>query len=100
MSDTTKQPIPDERVPPDASDLLESTPAYAQNETSNLAHNLANVTTKIYVPLTPCLTSTHPETQLNPQTLYNQLVNALNSSDDNIRTLINHLPSAWQATNH
>ena len=48
------------------------------------------------MPLTP----THPETQPNPQTLFKQLANALNSTDDNIRTLINHLPSTWQATNH
>jgi hypothetical protein len=100
MSDTTRQPTPDERVSPNPSDLLESTPIYAQTETSNLAHNLENVTKKMYAPLTPCLPSTHPETQPNPQTLLNQLVNALNSPDENIRTPINILLSTWQATNH
>ncbi len=97
MNDTTRQPTHDERVPPNASDLLESNPAYTQNETSNLTH-LANVATETHAPM--LLTPTHPETQPNPKTLLNQLVNALNSTDDNIRTLINHLPSTWQATNH
>jgi len=45
------------------------------------------------------LTSTQSENQSNPQTLLNYLVNALNSSDEYIRTLINHLPTTWQATN-
>ena len=98
MSDTTRQPTPDERVPPNANNLIETTTAYAQNETSNSAPTLATITTNI-APST-CPTSTQPETQLNPQIIFNQLVNALNTSNDNIRTLINHLPSAWQATNH
>ena len=99
MSDTTRQHTPDERLPPNTSNLLESTLVYAQNETSNLAHEIANITTNIEAPST-CPTSTQPETQPNPQTLLNQLLNALNSSDENIHNLINHLPSTWRATNH
>ncbi len=92
MSDTTRHLTPDERVPPTVSDLLDSIYAYAQNNNSYTAHILANVTKDYDAQLPMGLTSTQPETQPNPQTLSNQLVNALNSSDDYIRTLINHLP--------
>ena len=99
MSDTTRQHTPDERVHPNTSNLLESTPVYAQNDTSNRAHKIANVTTNIEAPSTSP-TSTQLETQPNPQTLLNQVLNALNSSDESIHNLINHLPSTWRATNH
>jgi hypothetical protein len=100
MSDTTRGSTPHERVPPTASNLLDPTSAYAQNKSPNTAQTLANVTTNIDAPLTTRLTSTLPETQPNPQTLFIQLVNALNLSDENICILINHLPSTWQATNY
>ena len=86
MSDTTRQPSPNERVPPNASDLIETNPAYTQTGTSNLTQ-LENVTTTTHAP--PFPTPTQQEPQHNPQTLFNQLVNELNSTDDNIHTLIN-----------
>ena len=46
----------------------------------------------------PYLHTTRNSSQ--PTTLFNQLLNALKSSDENIHTLINHLPSTWRATNH
>ena len=99
MSDTTRQPTPDERVPPTASELLDSTSAYAHLKKSNTAHTLANVTKDYDAQLPMGLTSTQPETQPSPQTFFNQLMNALSSTDEYIRTLINHLPNTWQATN-
>ena len=99
MSDTTRRPTYDERVLPTASDLLDPTSAYAQNKNPNTAHTLSSVTNDYYAQLPMCLTSTKPETQSNLHTLIHHLVNALNSSDEYIRTLINHLPITWQATN-
>jgi len=99
MSDTTRGSTPHERVPPTASNLLDPTSAYAQNKSPNTAHTLANVTNYYYTKLPMSLTSTQPETQSNPQTLFNHSVDALNSSDEYVRTLINHIPTTWQATN-
>ena len=99
MSDTTRRHAPDERVPPTTSDLLVSTATYAQNKNSNTAQTLAHVTKEYDAHLPTYPTSTQPKTQPDPQTLLNQLANALDSSDESIRTLINHLPSTWQATN-
>ncbi len=86
-------------MPHNISELMESIPISALNENPNI-YTLANLTKDLNSQLYTCHTSTQPETQPNPQTLLTQLVNTLDSSDENIRTLINDLPNTWQATNH
>ena len=99
MSDKTRRHTPDERVSPIESNLLEPHPFCAQGQAPNLAHKLANVTTYLETPLTnPPPTS--PDNLPNPQTLLNQLLNALTSPDENLHTLIHQLPNTWQATNN
>ena len=99
MSDTTRRLTPDERVPDTIPDLLVENPSYVHNLYPNIAHSLAHVTTDCDTPQPINPTPTKPGTHLDPQSYLNQLVQALDSTDESIKSLINQRPNTWQAIN-
>jgi hypothetical protein len=99
MSDTTRRPTPDERVHDTIPELLVENSSSAPKQYPNISHSLAHVTTDCDTPKPINPTSTESGTHLDPQSYLNQLVQALDSTDESIKSLINQRPNTWQAIN-